>query len=622
MYMAITTPQRLGMILLLLVLSLLSTAFAPPPLVQTQRSATPTPNPGGGRQEEALTPEPTPTPTPTSTPSPGGVTQIIHQLLFPAETISEALTNIFAEAAKNEAESLSKQTGDWALLLGQVVQAPSRGYYQAITQSSLPVAAALAPALFLLRLALYHWRRLVGDDDSALQVIGDWVTAGVLAVAAGPFLDLLTELGWWIAGVTLGETGQLALAFVQSTTVFSVMDAVAQVSLFSGVLVLMTAVGGILAMAGMLFAFGAANAALYVMAVVAAPIAVAGALRHMRWLRSLWIKAVAVLALLPVAAGGIFKASVTLGAFFAGEGLLSLLIRLLWLWGATGFLLALAGVLSKVTLSTSVEALGQLTRGVKAILSTAVLAGTAAVGGGASGSGSAEGGFGGGGGPAGVATGNSSFSGEALGGGDGGEILGHYDQARALTQRGGTLSALGLDAPAQYARTQARLHELDARKLELQRRLARIGGSELRSEDVRGGIDNVPDFGFSRTVNRGIANTFTNTVTGFEEGFASLSKHIDRAGFDPRVLAEQYPEDTGRMVQAYLDHLEVIENAQNPLEEAVRLGGAKGFLRDIFGAEELQGRSDLPAQLSSVGDRSVESPKEDHTFIPLDGTPP
>jgi hypothetical protein len=569
---------------------------------------------------EVPTLEPTPAPTPTAVPAPGGITQIVHQLLFPAETISEALTNIFAEAAKNEAESLSKQTGDWALLLGQVVQAPSRGYYQAITQSSLPVAAALAPALFLLRLALYHWRRLVGDDDSALQVIGDWVTAGALAIAAGPFLDLLTELGWWIAGATLGETGQLALAFVQSTTVFSVMDAVAQVSLFSGILILLTAVGGILAMAGMLFAFGAASAALYVMAVVAAPIAVAGVLRHMRWLRSLWIKAVAVLALLPVAAGGVFKASVTLGAFFAGEGLLSLLIRLLWLWGATGFLLALAGILSKVTLSASVEALGQLTRSVKAILSTAALAGTAAVGGGAGGSGSAGLGFGGGGGPAGVATGNSSPSGEALG--DGGEILGYYDQARALTQRGGTLSTLGLDAPAQYARTQARIHELGARKLELQRRLKRFVGYELAPKDVRGGIAKEPDFGFSHTVNKGIAAAFSNTVTGFEEGFAGLSKHIDRVGFDPRVVAERYPEDVGRMVQAYLDHAGAIENAQNPLLEAARLGGAEGFLRDIFGAERPQGGSDRSSQPSSMVGRGIESSKEEDTVTPLDDTPP
>ena len=353
-------------------------AFAPlPPIQQTQvPPVTATPDPGGGAGTSPL-PD---SPEPTATPAPGGISQIIHRLLFPAETIAEALTNVFAEAAESEAESLREQAGDWSLLLGQIVQAPSRGYYQAIAQSSLPVAAALAPALFLLRLALYHWRRLVGDDDSALKVIGDWVVAGFLAVVAGPFLDLLTELGWWIAGATLGETGQLALAFVQSTTVFSVMDAVAQVSLFSGILVLLMTVGGILAMAGMLFAFGAANAALYIMAVVAAPIAVAGVLRHMRWLRSLWIKAVAVLALLPVVAGGIFKASVSLGAFFAGEGLLSLLIRLLWLWGATGFLIALAGILSRVTLSASVGALGQLSQSVKAMVSTAVMAGSVAGG--------------------------------------------------------------------------------------------------------------------------------------------------------------------------------------------------------------------------------------------------
>jgi len=527
-------------------------------------------------------------------------------LLFPAETIAEALANIFAEAAENEAESLGEQAGNWSLLLGQVLQAPGQGYYQAIAQASLPVAAALAPALFLLRLALYHWRRLVGEEDSALQVIGDWVAAGFLAMAAGPFLDLLTELGWWMAGATLGETSQLALAFVQSTTVFSVMDAVAQVSLFSGILVLLMAVGGILAMAGMLFAFGAANAALYVMAVVAAPIAVAGVLRQMRWMRSLWIKAVAVLALLPVVAGGIFKAGVTLGAFFAGEGLLSLLIRLLWLWGATGFLIALASILSKVTLSASVEALGQLTQSVKAMISTAVLAGSIATTGGGAGAGAAgmaspqmpgmiSGGSGSGGsGAAGALMGGASSSGRGTGLGDSEAILEHYNQAEARTQQAGAFSALGLRAPAQYARTQAHGHELAARKLELGRRLARFSGIESGStnasddtSDPRSEVAKVPDFGFSRTVNQGIAATFSNTVTGFQAGFSGLAQHIEQAGFEPQVVAERYPEDTGRMVAAYLAQSDQIDRAENPLLEAALLGGAEGFRKDILGDSEL-----------------------------------
>jgi hypothetical protein len=505
-------------------------------------------------------------------------------LLFPAETIAEALTNVFAEAAENEAESLQSQAGEWSLLMGQIVLPPDRGYYQAIAQSSLPVAAALAPALFLLRLALYHWRRLVGDEDSALKVIGDWITAGFLAIAAGPFLDLLAELGWWIAGATLGETGQLALAFVQSTTVFSVMDAVAQVSLFSGILVLLMTVAGILAMAGMLFAFGAANAALYVMAVLAAPIAVAAVLRHMRWLRSLWIKAVAVLALLPVVAGGIFKAGVTLGAFFAGEGLLSLMIRLLWLWGATGFLLALAGILGRVTLSASVGALGQLGQSVKAMVSTAVMAGSMAGGGvGVAGSVVASGSSPGSSVITGAAVGGAPIPGGGSSPGDGEAIMGHYDQAAALTQQAGTFSALGLQAPAQYARTQARGHELAAQKLELVKRLARFTGYIPESSGISDQISTTPDFGFSHTVNQRIATAFSNTVTGFDEGFSGLSNHIAQAGFDPRIVAERYPEDTGRMVSAYLYQPDRIEQAEDPLLEAARLGGADTFRVDIFG---------------------------------------
>jgi hypothetical protein len=324
-------------------------------------------------------------------------------------------------------------------------------------------------------------------------------------------------------------------------------------------------------------------------------------------MRSLWIKAVAVLALLPVVAGGIFKASVTLGAFFAGEGLLSLLIRLLWLWGATGFLIALASILSKVTLSASVEALGQLSQGVKAMVSTAVLAGSIAATGGAAAGGAAAGGS------ASVGAASSSGGGTGLGGGE--AILEHYNQAEALAQQAGTFSALGLRAPAQYARTQAHGHELAARKLELERRLARFSGvgsgsTNARDDasDPRSEVAKIPDFGFSRTVNRGIATTFTNTVTGFQEGFSGLSKHIEQAGFDPQVVAERYPEDTGRMVSAYLDQPEQIDRAENPLMEATILGGAEGFRSDIFGSKNAR----------ETSDRLAETPPDDGTIFPLD----
>ena len=111
-------------------------------------------------------------PPPTSTPSPGGggvvtsISQIFYHLVFPAETISEALSGIFNQAATKEAGRISQEIAKWTSVIGDIVQAPQEGDYTRAAQSSLPVAAALAPALFLLRLALYHWGRLLGDDDS------------------------------------------------------------------------------------------------------------------------------------------------------------------------------------------------------------------------------------------------------------------------------------------------------------------------------------------------------------------------------------------------------------------------------------------------------------------------
>jgi hypothetical protein len=328
-------------------------------------------------------------------------------------------------------------------------------------------------------------------------------------------------------------------------------------------------------MAGMLFAFAAAQAALYVLAVLAAPIAVAAVLRHMRWLRALWIKAVSVLALLPVVAGGIFKAGVTLGAFFAGEGLLSILVRLLWLWGATGFLIALAGILGRVTLSASLSALGQLSQNVKAIAATAVMAGSAAAGAGGLGIiGSAVSNLGGPGGR------------EGVGGSSGADstAIGHYDQAAALTQQAGTWSALGMPAPAQYARNQAHGHELTARKLELKERLARFS-VDVAGDDGRES-STAPNKHFSATVNSRIADSFVKPLKEFKPGFSGLSPHFKRAGFDPEVVAERYPEDTARMAAAYLAHPEQIDQADEPLLEAARLAGAEDFRREIFGRDE------------------------------------
>ena len=68
------------------------------------------------------------------------------------------------------------------------------------------------------------------------------------------------------------------------------------------------------------------------------------------------MKAVILIALLPIVAGGVFKAGMAASTWLGQQGLLSAILRVVWLWGATGLLLSLAGILGKMTLSTHVRA--------------------------------------------------------------------------------------------------------------------------------------------------------------------------------------------------------------------------------------------------------------------------
>jgi len=267
------------------------------------------------------TPTPVSTPTPPATPTPSGgggglgstVTNILYQLEFPAETISKALAKVFRGAADSQNATLVEQYALWTRAIGEIIQAPSAGDYARTAQSSWPVAAALAPALFLMRIAVYNWNRLTGEEDSAGHAAGDILTAMVLAVLCGWFLDLIVRLGWWMTGAAMGETSNLAATFVKNmdvTQLYANLGQMAPDSMFWYLIFMGVELGAVLAIAGLLLAFISAQAGLFLLAVLGPSVAVASALPQMRWLRSLWLKAVTVIAALPLVAGGIFKASI------------------------------------------------------------------------------------------------------------------------------------------------------------------------------------------------------------------------------------------------------------------------------------------------------------------------
>ncbi len=511
-----------------------------------------------------LTPTPTVTVTVTPTPPTGGggnttttISQIFNHLIFPAETISEALAGIFDKAADKEVRAMSEEVARWTSVIGEIVQAPSQGDYSKVAQSSLPVAAALAPALFLLRLALYHWGRLLGDDDSGLRVVGDWVTAGVLAIASGPFLDLIVRLGWWMVGKVIGETGGLAISFVENTTATSILLGLANQTFLGSLLNIGLSIGSLLAIGGMLFAFASANAVLFILAVLAPPLAIASVLPQATWLRSLWMKAVILIALLPIVAGGVFKAGMAASTWMGQQGLLSAILRVVWLWGATGLLLSLAGILGKMTISTTADAFGGMIKAAQQIVSIGMLA---ASGVGAAGAGAV--------GAAGATTGaGASATSTATSGLTGAEAaMGHLNAAQQLTQQAGNLEAMGLRAPAAYNRSLAHGHELAARQAELGERMQRFNGTPPSSPS--------DDFGFSPSVNASIQSNFNGSPQEFQQGFQAMSADISQHGMDPNVFAAQYPQETAQMTRAYLDHSEEIMTARDPLMRASEIGNA------------------------------------------------
>lgn len=519
-------------------------------------------------------PPPPGPPLPTSTPPPGGVvtsiTQIFHHLVFPAETISEALAGIFNKAAGKEATRMSKEISKWTAVIGQIVQAPDEGDYARAAQSSLPVAAALAPALFLLRLALYHWGRLLGEDDNGLRVIGDWVTASILAVVAGPFLDMVVRLGWWMQGQVLGETSALAVQFVKSTTAVSFVEGISELTFFGGVLSLGLSLGSLVAIAGLLFAFASANATLFILAISAAPLAVASVVPQTRWLRSLWLKALLIIALLPIIAGGVFKAGLASGYLFNRQGLLSGVIRVMWLWGASGMLLSLSGILGKMTITATADGLKAMVGAVQQVASIAALAATGAgivgAGGAAAGSGLAGSGgsaAGGAASPSGMGAGLAGLGGSGSAGmGAESSAMGHLNAAQNLTQQAATFDSLGMRQPAQFSRAMAHSHEISARQTELTERMQRVSGTGTQGAD----------FGFAPNVNAGINSTFSGSQADFQKGFEGLSPYMSQHGLTPEIFAAQYPEDTGRMAQAFLEHPDDIRQARDPLYRAAELG--------------------------------------------------
>ena len=541
-------------------------------------------------------PQSTPeTPEPPSKPS--IIQQITQVLHFPVPSITAALKKVFTEAAQEETRNLSREIRAWSQIFGEISQVPPAKFYRDLAQSSLPAAGALAGALFLLRLAIHHWSRLAGENEPLTTVLSDWLVAGMLAVLSGPFLDLLVRLTWWLSGAVLGESSILAQQFMDTITLGGLIrDAglLSKPSIFTTLLVLGLSIGGFLAAAGMLFAFGSANAVLFILAFLGPPVAVVAVIPQMRWLRSLWLKAVALVAILPFVGGGIFKASITLSFLSFGGGLLSLFLRVLWLWGAAGFMISLAGILSRMTIATSVDALGQTVGAVKGIIDKAAMVGMGLATGG---SGIAS---------AGVMGGSGDLGGPGLGGTSmmpGGmdglpKAASHFQQSQDWTSTARGLNALGLRGAAQYAQSLSQENQIAGQQAEISDRIQRLANNSdvfdefdsIQTETGNTSTQNsqslVPGMRLPANVSQRVLANFAGKREEFGpayQGFSQAVQEKEGTRFQLDTILAAHPEETARMVSAYYTDPEPITTADQPLRQAAISSGANQVLFEAYG---------------------------------------
>ena len=532
------------------------------------------------------------------------IAQTFFHVVFHDDTISKALGNLFRKTAEAQKEDFEQEVSRWTASLGELVQPAAKDQFTAVARSGLKTAAALAPALFLLRLALYHWSKLLGDgNDSPMAVVGDWLTAGLLAVLSGPFLDLVARLGWWMCRVgAIGEASALAARFVTLMTAPAFLNIT---SVIPGLVFIQSLIGigmtfaAILAMAGLLFAFSSAQAALFVLAVLGPGVAVAAVIPQMRWLRSLWLKGVVLISLLPLVAGGIFKAAVSVAGSLSHGGLVLSLVRLLWLFGATGALLSLSGILAKMTLSTSGDAAKKAFGVAKGLVATAALA--AATGGIGAAAGVGAGGMAAGGAAAGGSAGAgvgtaaagtaatsaaSSAAGSTASAGLGAEAA-HLSKAQSFNKLGTALDAFGAHGQARVAYGLGRGQEMAARQNQLQARIEGFGGAPRGASQGMAQAPSAPeaaDVGFSASaqVRNDLLRGFGGSSESFQSAFGGLSSHIEAAGFSPEGFAAQYPQEVGMMAKTYLQAGGEIEGSERPLWETASRAGVDAELLSMI----------------------------------------
>lgn len=325
-------PARLGAVLLLLLLMLSAglVEFVVDPAkpahaeaamqLVPQAGATPVPQPSR---------EPTGTPTATATPTLTVNQNIFHVISFPFETMTLAITqmgNKFVHQAYEDAGAKFADAID-KLVFGRLGLAPTNAgtvpplftdFIQPHWKVVFTIALFLVPATLALGTvnALRNGMDSINGQTELKGALTMWGVSIALAPASYYLLGLANGLSMaitsWVLHSGFGEevTGQtISSAVFNAAGLQFLTQHAAPIVLYLGFFVMFLASS---VMLGLVLALAAYIALAYLLTTIAPLVLVLGALQPLRWLYSLWLKAVTIVFLLPVVDGLLLKGAVSM----------------------------------------------------------------------------------------------------------------------------------------------------------------------------------------------------------------------------------------------------------------------------------------------------------------------
>lgn len=333
---------------------------------------------GGRASAQAPTPQAlTPAPTPAPNPPPSQVT-VTNRFLFDSSTLSSAVERSIAKQLEKSQSAITAELAHGQQLL-QSVSGENAVLvdYTDVAKKYFPIAAAVAPLFFVLRLVIYQWNRLGGEDDSIAAVGMDYLTAIAFALLIGPTANLIHRFIYWAVG-TFGIqalTTDVASAF--SGDFWTAFGNSLSNGLFAVVIGFGLAVAAMIAFAAFLVGFLSAFVILYIVSAIGPIVSIIACIPQLRWVRSTLIKTTALILLLPLLGILVIRA-ITILPQGLGGGIFGGLVRTIFMLGAASVMLSAAGVIGKFTWGSVATGAARTLKAAGVIAATALSGGSAA----------------------------------------------------------------------------------------------------------------------------------------------------------------------------------------------------------------------------------------------------